>query len=41
MKSMSVQKIASILRISVLVTFICNLLALPVVPGLEIGRAHV
>jgi hypothetical protein len=41
LKSMSVQKIASILRISVLVTFICNLLALPVVPGLVYFRSNI
>ena len=41
MKNASVQKIAEILRILVLITFICNLAALLLVPGLVYFRSDI
>lgn len=41
MKAMSVRKIATVLRILVLLTFICNLLALFLVPGLVYFRSDI
>ena len=41
MKNASVQKIAEILRILVLITFICNLVALLLVPGLVYFRSDI
>lgn len=41
MKNVSVQKIAEILRILVLITFICNLAALLLVPGLVYFRSDI
>lgn len=38
MRSASVQKIAEILNVLVLITFVCNLIALPVVPPLVYWR---
>lgn len=41
MKNVSVQKIAEVLRILVLITFICNLIALLLVPGLVYFRSDI